>query len=87
MLKSRLREPGQCIQQTADREVKTLLGCESGSILWKRLGWILSSRLKIPDPQLDTVMGAKEASNTQMHPHSEPPPNIYTYLSSEGRGD
>lgn len=51
------------------------------------LGWILSSRLKIPDPQLDTVMGAKEASNTQMHPPSDSPHSIYTYLSSEGRGD
>lgn len=56
----------------------------------------MDSVLQAKDPSSAVrVMGAqaqvtaKEASNTQLHPPllPRPPPHIYTYLSSEGRGD
>lgn len=54
----------------------------------------MDSVLQAKDPSSAvSVMGAqaqvtaKEASNTRLHLHSYPAPPIYTYLSSEGRGD
>lgn len=68
MLKSRLRESGQCIQQTYRRWKKLLGMWVCVSIHWECLVQSLCSRLKIPALQLDTVIGSAQPSSRQRRP-------------------